>query len=375
MIEAPAAAPPTPPGAFGRAASPREVLGYLGVLTRWRDQLHATLEGLDARGRAATDPDAFVADVTLAFALWQSIATRVDAVVATWDSGRVTDVELEEISELLWGRLDQNLDAALAVTFTEACTLLDALVRRLATRLETDALARTGVGDVLGPLDEQLRRCQALADGLGERGDEVRALRARLDRATAAGRAGTDVREELAAIAAAVAPVDRDLTVADAAERSITNDTTSFADRLERAGQAEADVRVLARRCAEKIAGAPRLAVPAVAVLGPVPTGGGRTERRAALDAFGTRLQQLERALAEAHRRYAAPLDERAELRGLLDAYRQMAAHQGRAEDADLAAHHAAARACLWSAPCDLVEGRRLVEAYRREVHRTLEEP
>ncbi|MCU1487711.1 MAG: hypothetical protein JWN67_4457 [Actinomycetia bacterium] len=375
MIDAPAAAPPRPPGALGKAAPRRDVLTYLGALTRWRDQVHITLEQLDARSRSATDPDALAGDVTLAFALWQAVTTRVDELVTTWDSGRVGDPELESIARLTWGRLNQQLDAGLALTFPEACTLLDSQVERLTERLEDDALARAGVGDVLGPLGDRLTRVAHLAAQLGEHVEEVGALRARYDRALERGRGGADVGPELAAIAAAVGPLDRVLSADHELERSITRDQAALATRLERAGQAEAEARVLARRCIEKVVGAPNLAVPAVSVLGPVPTGGDRPTRRAALDAFAPRLDQVERALAEVRRRYAEPLDVRTELRGLLDAYHQMAGRHGLAEDADLAARHGAARVVLWQAPCDLDEARRLLDAYRDEVHRRTAAP
>jgi len=351
------------------------VLTYLGALTRWRDQVHVTIEQLDTRSRSATDPDALAGDVTLAFALWQAVTTRVDELVATWDSGRVGDPELESIARLTWGRLNQQLDGGLALTFPEACTLLDSQVERLAERLEDDALARVGVGDVLGPLGDRLTRVERLAAHLGQHGAEVAALRVRYDRAVAEGRGGADIGPELTAIAAALAPRDRVLSAEDELERSITRDQATLTARLARAGEAEAEARVLARRCTEKVVGAPHLAVPAVSVLGPVPTGGDRPGRRAALDAFAVRVDQVERALAEVHRRYAAPLDARSELRGLLDAYQQMAGRHGLAEDADLAARHAAARAVLWQAPCDLDEGRRLLDAYRDEVHRRTAAP
>ena len=44
----------------------------------------------------------------LSMALWKAVADRHDLLVATWDSGRVGQAELERLSTLVWGRLDAS---------------------------------------------------------------------------------------------------------------------------------------------------------------------------------------------------------------------------------------------------------------------------
>ncbi|HYU67578.1 MAG TPA: hypothetical protein VEK09_12545, partial [Jatrophihabitantaceae bacterium] len=73
-------------------------------------------------------------------------------------------------------------------------------------------------------------------------------------------------------------------------------------------------------------------------------------------------------ALDEAGRRYAAPLTERDELRGLAEAYRAKAGAAGLAEDPALGERFDALRTLLWQAPCDLAAARPLVAAYGQAV-------
>ncbi|HRE01993.1 MAG TPA: hypothetical protein PLV68_11890, partial [Ilumatobacteraceae bacterium] len=79
---------------------------------------------------------------------------------------------------------------------------------------------------------------------------------------------------------------------------------------------------------------------------------------------FLHRLDRLDAALAEAERRFRAPLAERDDLRGLLRAYNDKADESGLTEHPDLTVASRAAADLLWSAPCDLAEARRRVEHY-----------
>jgi hypothetical protein len=73
---------------------------------------------------------------------------------------------------------------------------------------------------------------------------------------------------------------------------------------------------------------------------------------------------QAERVLA-ANR---APIDERAELRGRLEAYRAKANSLGRAEDAALAAQYDRAHDVLYTAPTDLASAAELVRCYQQAI-------
>ena len=72
--------------------------------------------------------------------------------------------------------------------------------------------------------------------------------------------------------------------------------------------------------------------------------------------------------LRSRRQRFATPLQEREDLRGLLGAYRKRASSKGLAEDAALDDRYRAAHEMLWSAPCDLRAARTLVAAYQSAV-------
>ncbi len=63
-----------------------------------------------------------------------------------------------------------------------------------------------------------------------------------------------------------------------------------------------------------------------------------------------------------------ASLSRRAELRGLLDAYRAKVNRLGAAEDAHLTDRYQAARDLLWTAPCDLAAAEVAVRSYQDAV-------
>jgi len=102
--------------------------------------------------------------------------------------------------------------------------------------------------------------------------------------------------------------------------------------------------------------------------MGPVPSGasGDHAAVRLALDAYMSRLALVDKALHQAHDAYQRPLTERDDLRGLLESYRAMAGHRGHGEDPAATELFRQAKGVLWSAPCDLVEARRLVTAYQQ---------
>ena len=66
----------------------------------------------------------------------------------------------------------------------------------------------------------------------------------------------------------------------------------------------------------------------------------------------------------ECRRRFQQPLDERDDLRGLLQSFRDKAGAHGFAESSDLEPLYRQAESLLWSAPCDVAAARPLVERY-----------
>lgn len=370
------ASPPTAPGSLTAPARSGAVLAYLSELGHWRDDLRAALATLDRRAQVAAHADAYTGDLTLALSLLESIDRRTTELEKAWDGGRVGPTELAHIAELSWSRLPDALGNPSAFSLNEATTLASALEARLAARLDADTIAGSGAADRIAPLRDTLDRCRQLAATLGRRAGEADALAAELD-ATLAGSDGgpSALGAEVRRIADAAERLERDLIKETSLRQSVERDTGRLAARIAELTTVEAEVHEVADRCRAKIAGAPRLAVPDVAALGPVPTlpdgndePGTWTAARAKLDAYRARVDQVSAALTEAQRRFSAPLDERAELRGLAEAYRAKAAGAGRAEDAVLEGAFEAARAVLWSAPCDLVGARALVTAYQQAV-------
>lgn len=376
------ASPPTAPGSLTAPAPPGSVLAYLDELGRWRDDLRAALAALDRRAQVAAQPDAYTGDLTLALSLLESIDRRTTELEKAWDSGRVGPTELAHIAELSWSRLPDALGNPSAFSLNEATTLASALEARLAARLDADTIAGSGAADRITPLRDTLDRCRQLADTLGRRGGEADTLAGALD-AAFAGDAGSPsaLGAEVDRIADAAERLERDLIKETSLRQSVERDTGRLGARIAELTTVEAEVHDVADRCRAKIAGAPRLAVPDVAALGSVPAlpdgndePGTWTAARAALDAYGARVDQAAAALAEARRRFSAPLDERSELRGLAEAYRAKAAAHGQAEDPALEDAFQAARTVLWSAPCDLPAARAAVAAYQHAVRTAIEE-
>jgi len=358
-------APPAP-GRLGQAASEVELQRYLGALGTWRDQRRGELDALDAASLSAPEPAAFTADVTLSMALWKAVADRHDELVKLWDSGRVGGAERERMSTLIWGRVGGGL----AVSVPEACRLSDALAGQLAARLSLDP-SSADVAAHVRSVREQVERIRDLlpAEPAGPARDTVAATLRRLDERLAdvrerAGR-GADVGGFLSTLELDAARTERDLIVGAATRRDDARDLRRAAElrsRLVAEGQA---AREVARRCIEAVTPAPRLAVPDVTALGPVPA------EAAAVDAYLLRLAKVERAITMAASAYSAALADREDLAGLLEGYRVKAEARGTARRPGAEQLLAAARAALAARPTPMDDVRRLVEAYTHLVSAT----
>ena len=346
-VHAATAITPEPPGRIGSTISPADALHYLEALGTWRDQRHAELDRLDEAALAASDADGTAAtadgtagisatgltgDVMLSMALWKAVADRHDLLVATWDSGRVGPAERERLSSLIWGRLDATLDpqlarrpdvpsssGTLAVSLPEAMRLSDALAASLRARLSLDP-SDADVTSRVRQLRAQLERVRDLvADEPLESRDrfshKLVKLDERLGEIVEKAKRGADVGGLVGPLEADAARVERDLIVGSATRAAAVRDATraqTLRTELEARGAA---IRDLAARCVASVTPAPRLAVPDVVALGPVP------QAPADVDAYLARLATVSRALNLAHAAYATALDERDELRARLEAY------------------------------------------------------
>jgi phage shock protein A len=160
---------------------------------------------------------------------------------------------------------------------------------------------------------------------------------------------------------------------------------TSMADRndaITQLGDAQAIVSRLRDRelaaaqalasAREKITPAPRVALPSVDALGPPPdlASAPWSALRVLATEWLTKSARLGQAFAEIERRCQLAINERDELRGRLQAFRDKAASAGTAERSDVDAAYQATRAVLWAAPCDLASARALVASYIELVNR-----
>jgi hypothetical protein len=381
---------PAAPGRLGHPLGTQEALHYLEALATWRSQRKAELDLLDQAALDAPDESAYTGDLLLSMALWKAVADRHDLLVATWDSGRVGRAELERLSTLVWGRLDATLaprsqgtpDAAtsgagapagaLAVSLPEACRLSDALAASLRARLGIDPsqadlqvrvrAVRASVERVRDLVDREPAHARPAASSMLARlDDRVADVLARVQR-------GADVGGLLGPLEQDAARAERDLIVGASTRRADAHDEArarALRAELEARGAA---LRDLAARCVAQVAPAPRLAVPDVSALGPVPTDPG------AVDAYLLRLDAVGRAMTVAQDAYAAALSERDELRGRLGAYAAKAAvravspgtDHGTAQD--LGELERRATESLDREPADLARARALVAAYQAYV-------
>lgn len=333
---------PAAPGRLGQPLVAQEALRYLEALGEWRDQRKGELDLLDQAALEAPDQAAFTGDMLLSMALWKAVADRHDLLLATWDSGRVGQTELERLSTLVWGRLDATVISrpgasaaapvgagagALAVSLPEACRLSDALAASLRARLGIDPsqadiqarvrTLRASVERVRDLVDREPAQAHAAASSMLSR------LDARIADVLSRVQRGADVGGLLGPLEHDAARAERDLIVGASNRRADAHDEArarALRAELEARGAA---LRDLAARCVAQVAPAPRLAVPDVSALGPVPTD------PAAVDAYLVRLDAVGRAMTVAQDAYASALSERDELRGRLGAYAAKAASLG----------------------------------------------
>lgn len=351
---------PAAPGRMGAQLDPQQALRYLDDLGTWRDARRTELDELDSRALDSADSDALTADVTLSMALWKAVADRYDLLLATWDSGRVGPAERERMSALIWGRLDPS-DSSLAISLPEACKLSDALAASLRARLalapgDADVSVRTK------QLRAQVERIRDLVDrepaGAREKSTaELTELDTRLTDVVNRAKRGADVGGLLGPLEIDAARAERDLIVRGARRRENAEDAAR-ARRLQTELKARGDaVRDLAAKCVAAVTPAPRLGVPDVTAIGPVPTEPGEVDR------YLARLDTVSRALTQAETTYAAALHRREDLSGTLEAFHLKA--QSRGEPEDLTELYRRAQQVLATTPVDLTRLSGLVAAYQ----------
>ncbi|GAA1608801.1 hypothetical protein GCM10009789_74080 [Kribbella sancticallisti] len=372
-VGTPTATAPAPPGRIGSSIPAKDLLSFLDALGRWRDRRRAELDELDQAALHSADADALSGDVVLAMAVWKAVSDRYELILLTWDSGRVGPTETERISTLIWGGLDTGGAAgSLAVSLPEACTLSDALASTLRAKLQL------APGDA--ELAARLRQLRAQVERINDlvarepaiSRNEAIATHHDLDRRVAdltdRAKRGADIGGLIGPLEIDAAHTERDLIVGGATRRERAADVArARAVRIELEAQGQA-VRALADRCVAGVTPAPRLGVPDVTALGPVPN------TPAELEKYLTKLDAVRRALGQAQSAYGAALERRDELAARLDAYQVKAGSVARTSGTteDLAELYRRGREVLDAEPVNLVRLGALVAAYQTYLETSL---
>jgi hypothetical protein len=310
---------PWPPGAINQPAEPRDYLAYLDALALWLAERRQELDRLDQAILKLPDPAGPTADLMVALSVWQAISKRSEELTTTWDSGRVGPVQLRQLAQLCWSRLDDSsgmTSAAptqgLSVNLGEACRLSDALTAQLAASLR------------LTPVNTQLQlRLTALRAQAERLRDQIKleppARRAELSRevediaadtAELAAKAdrGGDIGGLLGPMEIRAAKLERDLIVGNAQRRQ-------WADKLDQARHQRAALErreqalvALVADVKAQVTPGPKYAVPHVGALGPLPEAGPD------LTGYMDKLAQLGRAYDQVEQANRAALTALAEL-------------------------------------------------------------
>ncbi len=369
---------PAAPGRLGAPLDPVIAGRYLADLEAWVRGRRAELDELDAAVLASDQSGQLTSDIALSLMIWKAVSDRLQLLLATWDGGRVGPKESERLASLIWGRLDATLDpalisrggqaardlaAGLAVSLPEACRLSDALAGTLRARLRLDPAADVNAARIreLRAAVERIRDQVALEPVITRPAAEagLARLAARVDDVYARAQRGGDVGGLLGPLEIDAARTERDLIV-NAAKRRYARDKVQRARELRADLEArEAALSQLADRCVQQVAPAPRLAVPDVEALGPVPN------TPAALDAYLGRLDRVAKALSVAQDRYAQALAGHDELAGRLEALAAKADSLGLGAEADLLAARRSAEHVLTLRPTPMPVAEQAVRFYQ----------
>ncbi len=371
----PGTAAPEAPGRLGSPVGVNEAFAYLRDLGVWRDQRRAELDALDSAALSSSERDSFSRDMLVSMALWKAISDRYDLLVVTFDSGRVGPTEAARLSTLIWGRLDvapgsaaatisPATSGALSLSLPEACRLSDAMTSSLRARLSLEpsgAEVGTRLKDVRATI-ERIRDQVGLVPAGADR-EAARTLLTRLEQrlvdVTDRAKRGADVGGLLAPLELEAAGAERDLIVGAGERLDDARDAARATQQREELVARHDAVQALVAQCVASVVQAPRLAVPDVRALGPVPS----TPRE--VDAYLVRLDAVSRALTLVHTAYGAALAERDEVVGLAGALGAQLRASGLGADPDLDRLRERIDAVLATRPTDLRRARALLAAYQ----------
>lgn len=331
---------PAAPGRLGVGARPQELMEYLGQLDRWLAERRAELDSLDEQIMKAGRQAELTSDMALALALWQAAKTRQNLLLATWDSGRVAQQELERLSALIWGRLDTaGAELAqlqsMAVSLPEAGRLCDALVAQLRTRLNTDPNAeqqQIRLRDLRAQLERIRDQAKLEPPALAPAANaKLAALAARLDELVDKRGRGGDIGGLLGTFEIDCARLERDLIVGGARRREARDLLVRAREQLAEVNAREQAVRTLATQAAAAVWPTPEATLPSIAGLGPVPN------TRTALVGYVDGLTRVDGQLNQAQAELARSLADRDAAASLSSALQAKAAALGQSTSPALA--------------------------------------
>jgi hypothetical protein len=324
------------------------------LLAQWSDWLAGHTDAmlsLEERVRTAGSDDD-QADLAAAFMGRKAVADRLQEItdLADHDRSKAARLASRPLTDSLGGPVGRNL--------ADAAALVDSIVSRVEQRVSAVERQASSEVALATQADADLSVADALATALGSHANQVAQLRAEFV-----------ARRHLGSVAAHAAELRVELEHIDLERRQLLEKWVGLADRLIGLGDSEASVRQLAQRCREKVVQAPVLAVPSVAAVGDLAPAGELaampwSAARAAMVPVLEKVERLDAALSEARRRFQRLLDDRDNLRGLLQAFRDKAAAHRLGESGALEPLYRQAESLLWAAPCDLSAARPLVDRY-----------
>jgi len=278
------------------------MLAYLDELGTWVDDRRQELDRLDRKVQQV-EPVQGTQDIAMTLAVWQAIKNRYGDLVRTWDSGRVTDLDLKKLATMTWANLNDMLTpgttlstgGGLPISLPEACRMLEALIAQLSTRYQlapvpTEASAR------IAALRAQVERIRDQAEldspaiqqttsaAVAELSQDVANLIDKADR-------GGDVGGVLGPLEVRAAQMERDLIVGHAERAMLAQKIDQAGARRAALVAREQAVADLVARTRARVTPAPKYAVPHIESLGEVPAAA------ADLDAYLGRLDQASAAL------------------------------------------------------------------------------
>lgn len=329
------------------------------LLTQWNDWLAGRTDAMlsleDRVSTAGTDQDR--ADLAAAFVARKLVDDRLQAIsdLAENDRAGAAAMANQPLTDDLGTPIGQNL--------ADAAALVDAIVQRVESHVSGAENRAANEVALATRADGDLSVAEQLAPQLGSHINRAAQLRSDLV-----------ARHDLENVATRAAALRSELEQIDTERRQLFLDWADLDDRLAALGDAEASVRELAVRCREKVVQTPSLAIPSVAAVGEFMSADELkampwSAARVVMSPVVAKIQRLEAALAEARRRFQQPLDDRDDLRGLLQSFRDKAAAHGLGEDHDLEPVYRQAESLLWAAPCDVASARPLVDRYVNAVN------